>query len=220
MKSTCLASLAWLVSTAMLACGEAAAQARGAVSRSTAIDKDPVVERIAKLAELDTWLRRLKGKFRITTQSGQAIGEADCMGIGEGPGVHCIYRMSRGRKDRWTVQVRLFGLNLEQAGVDYLRLNGDSTAEGGTAKLIGDLVIFLGDCPIIQPPQTGMVVVTMTACRQELKMHAAPGGKPVRINTRVTQGLLVSSPQGISRTTATFEYTWLLESVAATRGRK
>lgn len=52
--------------------------------------------RAKKLAELEIWLRRLAGKFRIdgtaTNPGGSnpAHGSAECFGIGGGPGVSCV----------------------------------------------------------------------------------------------------------------------------------
>lgn len=214
------APLALLACFTLLGCGEAAAQARGApVERKQGNALDPQVERVAALTELDTWLRRLVGRFRITT-IGQPIGEADCAGIGAGSGVHCLYRFARpGRDDRWGVQVRMFGLDLDMPGIGYLRLNGDSTAEGGVAKLRGDAILFIGDCPVIQPERTGPIVVTVLDCQQELRVYAPPG-KAIRIRNRVRQFVMVSTPPSPtgrisrprrSRTSITSE--WQLEPV-------
>lgn len=52
--------------------------------------------RAKKLAEMELWLRRLPGKFRIDgtyTNSGgssPASGTANCFGVGDGPGVSCV----------------------------------------------------------------------------------------------------------------------------------
>jgi hypothetical protein len=67
--------------------------------------KDPAV-RARKFAELEAWLRRIPGRFRIegliekpefrfeaqayTVVDGKVTGVADCRAIGEGVGVHCI----------------------------------------------------------------------------------------------------------------------------------
>ncbi len=64
--------------------------------------RDPAV-RAWRLAELDTWLRRIPGRFRIEGRieapagpegsgvlSGKVTGVADCTGIGDGVGVQCI----------------------------------------------------------------------------------------------------------------------------------
>lgn len=189
------APLALLACAILLACGEVAAQARGApVERASSIAKDPLVERVAALAELDTWLRRLAGRFQIIMFD-RPIGEANCVGIGAGPGVHCIYRFAPpGRNDdRWRAQVRMFGLDLDAPGIGYLRINEDSTAEGGVASLRGDAIFFIGDCPVIQPARTGPVIVTVLDCQQELRMQARPG-KDIRIRNRIRQSQMVSTP--------------------------
>jgi hypothetical protein len=67
--------------------------------------KDPAI-RARKFAELEAWLRRIPGRFRIegliekpefrleaqasTVVDGKVTGVADCRAIGEGVGVHCI----------------------------------------------------------------------------------------------------------------------------------
>ncbi len=49
-----------------------------------------------KLAEMDIWLRRITGKYRIEGKywnsggSSPVRGTADCFGIGSGPGVSCV----------------------------------------------------------------------------------------------------------------------------------
>jgi hypothetical protein len=53
--------------------------------------------RASQLEEMEGWLRRLKGKFRIEGRRWyskrtdmQVLGTADCFGIGSGPGVSCL----------------------------------------------------------------------------------------------------------------------------------
>lgn len=206
------APLAWLACAALLACGEVAAQARGApVAKNQAAAPDPAFERVTTLAGLDAWLRRLPGRFRITAAS-QPLGEADCIGIGTGSGVHCIYRFTQPRMNNsWGVEVRLFGLDLDAPGVGYLRLKGDSTAEGGVAKQRGDSIYFLGECPVVQPQRTGMTTVTILSCQQELRVQAPPG-KAIRVRTRTTQFMVISPPAGRPRRTrGEFTSEWQLE---------
>jgi len=56
--------------------------------------------RALRLQELEAWLRRLPGRYRIKGQvqmfgkSGSVDGIADCSGIGDGPGVDCIINAS------------------------------------------------------------------------------------------------------------------------------
>jgi len=213
-KAALIAPVVLLACAALLASGEVAAQARGgAAKKKEGVAVDPVVGRIDALADMDTWLRRLAGRFRITV-IGQPIGEADCVGIGTGSGVHCIYRFARpGWEDRWGVQVRMFGLDLDAPGINYLRLNGDSTAEGGVTKLRGDTISFIGDCPVVQPERSGPVIVTVLNCWQELQMHA-PRGRNIRIRNRIHQYQMISVPGGRpSRANVSFTQEWQLERV-------
>jgi hypothetical protein len=202
-----------LACATLLISGEVEAQARGAPAARSG--KEPAPGRAATVEKLDAWLRRLAGRFRMS-RTGQSIGEADCVGIGDGPGVHCIFRLARpGWEDRWGVQVRLFGLDLDAPGIGYLQLNGDSTAAGGVATLQGDAITFRGDCPIIQPERSGATIVTVTECRQELWIHAPPDRRSVRIRNRVYQHVLVSLPRGRPvRRQVSGTVEWVLEPVS------
>ncbi len=63
----------------------------------------PEERRTRMVAEMDVWLRRLVGRFRIEYPWALAIERpanaprtvVDCVAIGAGPGVHCIYYMAR-----------------------------------------------------------------------------------------------------------------------------
>jgi hypothetical protein len=214
MKTSSVALMALLASAALLACGEASAQARGKpVESRQGVDTEPEMQRVTALLELDSWLRRLAGKFRISTST-RIIGEANCGVIGVGPGVHCIFRITPSTSnDRWRVQVRMFGLDLTAPGIGYLRLNHDSTAEGGVAKLQGDAIFFNGACPVIQPERAGPVTVTVLDCQQELRMRAPPG-KAVRIRNRVQQYVMVIPPRGRPfRRRTSFTEEWQLDPV-------
>ena len=220
MKATCTAPLALLACAGLLGCGEVVAQARGApVATRENVAQDPALERITALTKLDAWLRRLPGRFRITAYN-QTLGEADCVGIGAGSGVHCIYRFAQpGMKDEWRAEVRMFGMDLDAPGVGFLRLRSDSLAEGGVAKLRDDAIFFIGDCPVVQPERTGPTLVTVLGCQQELRVYAPPG-KAIRIRNRVRQFVMVSPPPspmgGISRprrTQTSYTVEWVLEPV-------
>jgi hypothetical protein len=75
-----------------------------------------------KLAEMEVWLRRLVGKFRIegkrfrTPGNMEVRGTADCFGIGDGPGVSCVISAVWKNSDKAASfairpQVLLFGLD-------------------------------------------------------------------------------------------------------------
>jgi hypothetical protein len=94
---------------AMFASICASAQGRAAPARKppveAPVDDDKVLDpaaRARKLAELDGWLRRLVGHYRVNGNVDQALnynqlrksskirGMADCNAIGAGPGVRCM----------------------------------------------------------------------------------------------------------------------------------
>lgn len=174
-----------LAVVSVLAAVPASAKGRmPAVARQDSkVKVDPAAEHAATLAELDAWLRRLQGQFRLSVPGSLGLeGIADCAGIGDGPGVHCIFRVGpASRKERWSASVRLFGLDMGAPGISYLQLNSNGTVEGGVAKLQGDTITFRVDCPVAQ--SYGRGAATMTACRRELRIRAPADGKLVRIRS-------------------------------------
>lgn len=43
-----------------------------------------------KAREMDAWLRRLVGRYSTITAQSMITGQADCVAIGDGAGVHCV----------------------------------------------------------------------------------------------------------------------------------
>jgi hypothetical protein len=136
--------------------------------------RDPAV-RAELFAELDAWFRRMPGRYRIegriekpefragasTTVSGKVTGVADCSGIGEGVGVHCILNATwpiietavtgfggPGRKAdplpasdmlrTFNPAVLAMGLNLDPPGIRAQMVNADSLSHVWVGKLVGD----------------------------------------------------------------------------------
>lgn len=114
MNSIRITSLALLISGALLMHGQAGAQARGAPLRSKSGDPDEsavAARRAAKMAELEQWLGRLRGRYRMEGHVYQVMnyalgkgqpgiadepleGIADCAaigtGTGTGTGIQCV----------------------------------------------------------------------------------------------------------------------------------
>jgi len=108
--------LLMLLAAALLSPGEVRAQARGPAAEEVREDGQEILSRrekrqqesqqeasldettrAARLDELDAWLRRLPGRYRIkgTVRLGREgatfdNGIGDCTGVGDGPGVNCI----------------------------------------------------------------------------------------------------------------------------------
>lgn len=214
------ALLALLSCSTVLACGDASAQARGGAGAMKYKEgTDPAVSRNAELMELDAWLRRLVGKFRISTSLQPNVGEAECVGIGGGSGVHCLFRFTSSRPGQWSVQVFMFGLDLDAPGVRYLRLRSDGLAEAGVAKLHSDAVLFSGDCPIIQPPAGPGRHQVPLWCRQELRIQARPEASAIRFRFRTTQAIQSRGGDGRLRTSSmSFDMQYQLDRMATPAG--
>lgn len=151
---------------------------------------DPDVARTSKLVELDAWLRRLTGRFRITEMNGIARewGLWDCVAIGAGPGVDCVTGPGpKQRSDMVPPSIILFGVDPDNPGIRFLRVNNLSTAEEGLGKLEKDSVSFQGTCP--NPPhlsgREGPPLIFMY-CKLAARIFAPSGSRNVLIeNTRV-----------------------------------
>lgn len=198
---------------AALGCGDVNAQTRGAAGAMKE-NAEAAFARNSELTELDAWLRRLVGRFRIL-QRHQPLGEVDCVGIGNGPGVHCIFRITPpGIQGVW-IDVYVFGLDLATPGINYLKLNSDGTAEGGVAKLLGSSIAFRGDCPVVPVGGPG----TTISCWRELRIDAPHATKPVRIRTRMRHKFVSRAPnRRTSIVTLPSESDWLLERVLTKTG--
>ncbi len=159
---------ALLACGSLLACGVVHGQARGPSAEEVhehgqKVGKEEVLDdtaRARKLAELNDWLHRLTGRFRIDgevefpggppngegMQGGRVRGIADCIGIGDGPGVHCMINAT------WPIfadplpttsdllnamqpAVLTIGLNLDPPGIQSLLVTDDSITQFWVGKL-------------------------------------------------------------------------------------
>lgn len=201
----------------ILAAGSAHGQARNVTGRKAQIRADPAVEYATNLTQIDSWLRRLVGQFRLSVLGTSLEGIVDCSGIGTGPGVHCIFSIgASGQRDRWENAAMMFGIDAEGPGVHRFQLNRDSTAEMGVSKLRGDAVTFHVQCPVIQhyPPVISFGGATnfhVLFCRRETRVHVGPDGRFVHIRLSTIEQVLVR-PSGRIREFRTL-VEWTLERV-------
>ena len=202
-----------LVCLASFPCETVNAQGRGPSARElrdrASVDDNSPAARAAKLAELEKWLARLAGRYRIeahlrrgpavscggpitscgdvqigrfileasgTQGTGiyaiayaiyaigrEATGIGDCVGIGTGSGVHCVFNVpwpAFEETDPWggypivlpwkdrilDPAVFLFGMDPDNSGIRYLAVDGQSIAEEAWGYLKGDTIHFELPC--------------------------------------------------------------------------
>jgi len=198
MNRAITAASAFLICATAFAAGEASAQARGpsVMEKRSNATESPDFARARKLGELDTWLRRLVGRY-VVTRSGITQGRADCIIIGDGPGVHCVNGGAEAAQSAtlfssggpWMI---LFGLDPDAPGIRYLRVDGQSLAEGDLGKLSGDTVTFSRvQCPTsiqipFRPqPRFGIPpTINILACYRHVRIYAPAGDEGSLIQTK------------------------------------
>lgn len=178
--------------TALLAPADLCAQARGPEAEAIRefgqeilsrrerqqleVEQEAVMDeatRALRLEELDAWLRRLPGRYRIKgqvilapdaplPQTGSVEGIADCSGIGDGPGVNCIINAKwpflttnnnpmnvRPSPTEYLNTMRpsvlVFGLSLDPPRVISKMVMGDSVVLDWSGKLDEDTLIQTAD---------------------------------------------------------------------------
>lgn len=195
--------VALLAGAAMLTSVEVNAQGRGpsAMELRGRQNVDPAAARLEERARLDAWLRRLVGRFRTDANGMTAAkGLLDCVGIGAGPGVQCVF--GRGPADQQEPSAPtmiLYGVDPGDVGIRYLQVNDQSIAEGGLGKLEGDTVTFRGTCPLpahvplggrFQPP----IVVS---CDLKVRIYAPAGGREILFEKTQEERQVVHTARGI-----------------------
>lgn len=222
---------------ALLSAGDASAQDRGPsaqerralalASEATKRERaaDPAA-RAARMAELDAWLRRLVGRFRmdgdvkryaghhagnkrdgcipragyITDDScgyhffRSAHGSGDCVGVGNGPGIHCVFNVPwprfihespiprRPPEEKWLGSgtldpaVLMFGLDPDSLGIRYMLVGSQSIAIEATGVLEGDTLTFKTRCP----NEGGQY--NESNCSSKFWIVASPDGQTITIN--------------------------------------
>ena len=131
----------------------AVAWAQGLDEHGVQLDAD---SRARKLAEMEAWLRRLVGKFRIEGErwstdrrSLQVRGTADCFAIGSGPGVSCVisaaWKAGKETDSAVRPQVLLFGF--DPGALEIRVTHVDSLAAGMRGFLLDGSVILEAQSP-------------------------------------------------------------------------
>jgi len=211
-----LTAIALLACAVTLACGEAGAQARGSSWRATK-SSSPAPggsDHNQKLAELDAFLRRLTGRFHYDgiaedpgdycyvprkSRNGRQIcvpairepatGKSDCVGIGEGPGTHCVVNVTwpdftdpmrrlPGPERSWipplppalAPSLVLYGIEPRNPGLRFLQIDSKSIAEAALGSLKGDTATFRTDC-----------ANEVSLCKRIIRIEAPPDGRLIRV---------------------------------------
>lgn len=183
-----LATLVWV---SLLVSSEGDAQARGGSAEQRQQTVDSIEVHAARITELDTWLRRLTGRFSVSRR-GRPQGIVDCAGFGRGPGVDCVLVPRPGQNGVLGPTVTLYGMDSNSAGVSYLQVNGRSIAEGDLGFLSGDTVTFSKvSCPRFVDQQPRVSIMT---CDKKLRIHAPPHGKYILFQYITEQLIVLPTP--------------------------
>jgi hypothetical protein len=176
------------------------AQARGASVQDieARMDLDPEPTHETRMSDLDTWLRRLVGRF-VVMDDGTPVTRMDCTSVGSGPGVRCVSRAVGPRVNRDTPgpAFTLYGIDPDLPGIRILKVSGLSIADHDEAgKLRGNKVIFASACPLPPhvPPQGPRKPPTPFSCWHQTTIFAPPDGGSVlfRVNTQI--GIILPPP--------------------------
>lgn len=102
---------------------------------------------------LAVWLRRLGGRFSNTGSLellGRALpvrGMTECVGIGEGPGMHCLIMLEAKDVDTHLKPgAFMLGIDLEAPLIRYTSIDDKGIAVGTTGELRGDTVLLVTPC--------------------------------------------------------------------------
>jgi hypothetical protein len=207
-----VAIAAALAGAALLACGTATANPRAAQDMGGAMTPD---------ADLDVWLRRLVGKYNVEGMVQADVcgdlppdpatadevefppeplcqpikGKGDCVGVGDGPGVQCMFNVTW--QDMYRVAVKegavttppggesyldpamaLFGLDPRINAFSYLLVDHKSLPEGDHGYIKGNRATFRTICV------NGPVVIRAAGsrgaiCYRTVRLDARPDANVV-----------------------------------------
>jgi hypothetical protein len=153
-------------------------------------------QRVQTVADMEAWLRRLTGRLRyegteevppefcVTGPRGRSCtrsrprevrGKWDCVSVGAGPGVHCVFGSTAPRRNVWQPNMDaptmiLFGIDPDTPQLRYMRFDEDGIAYEAVGELRGNVAQFRKACR--HGPDSG--------CTEIFKIEA-PAGKPVRV---------------------------------------
>lgn len=173
------------MSAAMLASNRTVAQPRE--------PPPPWVDPAGPPTAMDVWLRRLVGRYTFdgmikmnpqaecSPEVCQGVkGKGDCVGVGAGPGVHCVLNLAW--RDMYGVDfesgtvsappgaisylnpaMALFGLDPGQSAIHYLLVDNKGLPEGGLGASSGHRATFRTPC-----------VNTPVGCDRVIRIEAKP----------------------------------------------
>jgi hypothetical protein len=199
MKGQALAVMAMRTCVPTLASVCAQADPRDIGEPPPPLTPELIAARREKLAaDMADWLPRLVGRFRIDgvadfTGSGLedpvevASGKADCVAIGKGPGVHCLFHVSW--IPQWTPEglpvdggvpflapaMKLFGLEPNAPLIHQLQLDTDGVAELESTILKGNTVRWIYETRCESDTHAD------ARCRRITRFHASEGSSRVQL---------------------------------------
>jgi hypothetical protein len=157
--------------------------------------------------EMDVWLTRLVGRFRFEglihvrsqgdcEEPGSPLGGpcetiagvGDCVSVGTGPGVQCVFNVSwldihtsPNGVSYLNPAMALFGLDPANGAINHLLVNNKGLAEGGMGASTGNRATFRTSC-VNQPGMLG-------GCERIFRIEAAPDARILYMWIDVETGL-------------------------------
>lgn len=205
--------IAWLALLAVgtLSCGKAHAQARGGNLRGPQHSPQSTksadsATKSQKLHELETWVGRLAGTFRVNGTVQQHLnsvgltsrgidGAMECARIGDGAGVHCVIRASFGNTT-WSLggggggtatplvtyntlnpAVLLFAIDPNSVRIKLMLVDDHSIADILSGLLIGDTVQLTSEMKGCWGSSD------LPHCPWSFRFTAKPGSRVIRVET-------------------------------------
>ncbi len=165
---------AWFV------CGDAKAQAHGppATEFLDVPEPDTPKARAAKVAEINTFLRRLVGRFSDTQgERNDSERLVDCQAIGKGPGVQCMFGLGSRSGTGGGTSAQMFGVDPGAAKVNFLLVDTRGVAEGGLGKLSGNTLYIKFPCKLSDDADN------IISCETRLQYYVLAAAKEVGITT-------------------------------------
>ncbi len=161
--------------------GELHAQARGPALNERKESVETVVDPAAMRIEMETWLRRLVGKFRYEGSAHPSEdvvpiwGFMDCTGIGTGPGVQCVHNVMWPDDVQPHPSMSLYGMDPVTLKIRWLGVDYRGLPQGGEATLKNGVLRYVGPC--VNEP--------VPACRGVVNIKAGADGEPVEIKSEM-----------------------------------
>jgi hypothetical protein len=195
------AATALLIAVALLVSAKVEAQAHGP-SATEFLDEtkvDSSTTHAAMFADMGTWLRKLAGRFRLSSaiDSERPGLVVDCVGVGEGAGVQCV--TGRGGNtpegEVANASMQLFGVDPLALTISRLTVNGRGIAQHAQGKLKGDTLVFpRTNCVIPENIRSQLKIIS---CKEILKIRALTDGRELQFITETIRTRLIGPPPKI-----------------------